>query len=175
MIFPQEYIDYLVHFHGNRDYFECHEILEDYWKKVDNRNKESIWVGFIQLAVANYHHRRSNFNGASRTIQKSLQIFSINKEELSRLGIEFTLLVKQMNEQLIRIENNQDYQSIILPIYSESLVEQCQSRSRELNMKWCSESDTKDFQIVHRHVNRDRTGVIDERKKALERKTNRRQ
>ena len=175
MTFPQEYIDYLVHFHGNRDYFECHEILEDYWKKIDNRNKESIWVGLIQLAVANYHHRRGNFNGASRTLQKSLRILSINKEGLRKLGIEFTLLVKQMNEQLIRIENNQDYQSTILPIYSKSLVEQCVNRSHELNMKWCSESETNDLQIVHRHVYRDRTSVMDERKKALERKTNRRQ
>src|SRR4051812_25464043 len=138
MNFPQEYIEYLVHFHGNRDYFECHEILEDYWKKIDNRNKESIWVGLIQLAVANYHHRRGNFNGASRTLQKSLRILSINKEGLRKLGIEFTLLVKQMNEQLIQIENNQDYQSTILPIYSKSLVEQCVNRSHELNMKWCS-------------------------------------
>lgn len=175
MTFPQEYIDYLVHFHGNRDYFECHEILEDYWKKVDNGNKESIWVGLIQLAVANYHHRRGNFNGASRTLQKSIQILSINKEELRKLGMEFTLLVTQMNEQLIQIENNQDYQSMILPIYSKSLVEQCVNRSRELNMKWCSESKTTDLQIVHRHVYRDRTSVMDERKKALERKTNRRQ
>src|SRR3954449_7454017 len=121
MNFPQEYIDYLVHFHGNRDYFECHEILEDYWKKVDNRNKESIWVGFIQLAVANYHHRRSNFNGASRTIQKSLQIFSINKEELSKLGIEFSPLYKQINEQLSNIEDRRDYRSVTLPLYSKSL------------------------------------------------------
>ena len=60
MNFPQKYIEYLVHFHGDRDYFECHEILEEYWKKIDNGNKESIWVGLIQLAVANYHHRRKN-------------------------------------------------------------------------------------------------------------------
>lgn len=175
MTFPQEYIDYLVHFHGNRDYFECHEILEDYWKNVDIGNKESIWVGLIQLAVANYHHRRGNFNGASKTLQKSLQILTLNKEELRRLGIEFTLLVTQMNEQLIQIENNQDYQSMILPIHSKSLVKQCVNRSLELNMKWCSESETNDLQIVHRHAYRDRTSVMDERKKALERKTNRRQ
>lgn len=170
MMFPQEYIDYLVHFHGDRDYFECHEILEEYWKKTDDGNKESLWVGFIQLAVANYHHRRGNFNGASRTLQKSLRIFSMNKEKLNKLGIELSLLVKQMNEQLIDIENRQDYQSIILPIYSKSLVEQCKNRSCELNMNWCSESDMNDLQIVHRHLKRDRTNVINERKKALEKK-----
>lgn len=175
MIFPQEYIHYLVHFHGDRDYFECHEILEDYWKKVDNRNKESIWVGFIQLAVANYHHRRGNFNGASRTMQKALHIFSINKKELSKLGIEFSPLYKQMNEQLSNIENKREYRSVTLPLYSKSLIEQCKERSTELNTTWCSESNMNDLQLVHRHINRDRTDVIDERKKALEEKTNRRQ
>ena len=29
MEFPLKYIDFLVHFHGDRDYFECHEILEE--------------------------------------------------------------------------------------------------------------------------------------------------
>src|SRR4051812_46052991 len=161
MIFPQEYIHYLVHFHGDRDYFECHEILEDYWKKVDNRNKESIWVGFIQLAVANYHHRRGNFNGASRTMQKALHIFSINKEELSKLGIEFSPLYKQINEQLSNIEDRRDYRSVTLPLYSKSLVEKCKKCSTELNITWCSESNMNDLQLVHRHINRDRTSVID--------------
>ncbi|PAD68333.1 hypothetical protein CHH83_14265, partial [Bacillus sp. 7586-K] len=32
-MYDQEYIDFLVHFHCDRDYFECHEILEEHWKK----------------------------------------------------------------------------------------------------------------------------------------------
>ena len=33
-MYSQAYIDYLVHFHGDRDYFECHELLEEHWKKT---------------------------------------------------------------------------------------------------------------------------------------------
>ncbi|MEH7501602.1 DUF309 domain-containing protein, partial [Neobacillus drentensis] len=29
-MYPTEYIQFLAHFHGDRDYFECHELLEDY-------------------------------------------------------------------------------------------------------------------------------------------------
>lgn len=31
-MYPTEYIQFLIHFHGDYDYFECHEILEGYWK-----------------------------------------------------------------------------------------------------------------------------------------------
>jgi len=170
MEYPLEYIDFLVHFHSDRDYFECHEILEEYWKETGNRNKNSIWVGLIQLAVANYHHRRGNFIGASRTLQKSFQNFSLNKVELSKLGIDPISLTKQINNQLIRLDNSQNYRSMNIPILSKSLVEKCKNRCQELNMEWFHESDLNNLQIVHRHMNRDRTDVIDARNKALQKK-----
>ena len=37
MVYPEAYIEYLMYFHGNRDYFECHEVLEEYWKEVSPR------------------------------------------------------------------------------------------------------------------------------------------
>lgn len=53
-MYPKAYIEYLVHFHSDRDYFECHEILEEHWKQ-DGRNKG--WLVLIQTAVAFYHYR----------------------------------------------------------------------------------------------------------------------
>ena len=166
MEYPLEYIDFLTHFHGDRDYFECHEILEEYWKEKDNKNKNSIWVGFIQLAVANYHHRRSNYNGALRTLQKSLHIFTLNEEKLLTLGIDPVLLYKQMNQQLLNIEHHHDYQSLNLPIYSKELIQTCINRSEALHVGWCNESDLNNQEIVHRHLKRDRSHVISERNKA---------
>ena len=115
MEFPLKYIDFLVHFHGDRDYFECHEILEEFWKEIDSKNKHSIWVGLIQLAVANYHHRRGNFNGALKTLQKSLHIFTLDEMKLCKLGIDPILLFKQMNQELSNIKHQLDYQSMIYP------------------------------------------------------------
>lgn len=175
MDFPNEYIDFLVHFHGDRDYFECHEIMEEYWKKVDKKNKESIWVGFIQLAVANYHHRRGNFTGAYRTLKKSLQLFTVHKGKLIKLGIDSESMLSQINQQLLEIKNNETYRSLSFPILSKELVEECISRCKKLNMEWQSKSDTGNFQIVHRHLWRDRTEVINNRQKALQKKSNKRQ
>ncbi|WP_338451744.1 DUF309 domain-containing protein [Niallia oryzisoli] len=175
MTYPQEYIDFLVHFHGDRDYFECHEILEEYWKKVDSNNKNSVWVGLIQLAVANYHHRRGNFNGALRTLQKALKIISSNEVLIQNLGLHPCSLLKQITARITSIEKRNNYQSMNLPIHSNLLLESCKSRSQELNMKWLIESDLTNIQIVHRHKERDRSTVIEERNKAKQQKTNRRQ
>lgn len=88
--FPTSYIQYLAHFHGDRDYFECHETLEEYWKATDAGNKKSIWVALILLAVSTYHHRRNNFPGAIRTLTKAEEIFSETKEATARLGIDLS-------------------------------------------------------------------------------------
>jgi len=170
MAFPLEYIDFLVHFHGDRDYFECHEILEEYWKEVDNRNKESVWVGLIQLAVANYHHRRGNFNGALRTLKKALQIIASNEELIQKLGLNPLTLVDQIKVRTAVIEKRHNYQSMNLPIQSSELLEQCKVRSKELHLTWLSESDLTNTQIIHRHKERDRTTVIEERNKAKQKK-----
>jgi predicted metal-dependent hydrolase len=167
MTYPQAYIEFLVHFHGNRDYFECHEILEEYWKMTDRENKQSIWVGFIQLAVSQYHHRRGNFSGAFKTLQKSLQIFLLNQAGVWQLGLDQAALIQQLNDLLQKIEQRQSYMSICLPLRSHGLRKQCLERSRELNMAWGSPSDLSDSALVHRHKERDRTQVIQERNQAI--------
>ncbi len=174
MKFPQEYIDFLVHFHGDRDYFECHEILEDYWKKVDSRNKESVWVGLIQLAVSNYHYRRGNFQGAIRTIEKASRILSKHTEQLNRLGLNTTELFQQMVHQQLQMNHSHLYQSQHLPI-SHELLALCKKRALERGLNWGSPSNMKDLDLIHRHKKRDRSPVIRERQQALQIKKNKRQ
>ena len=77
MGYPKAYILYLVHFHGDRDYFECHEILEEHWKEMDPKDRMSHWVGLIQIAVAVYHERRENRQGAIRTLTKATNNLSL--------------------------------------------------------------------------------------------------
>ena len=87
MVYPEAYIEFLMYFHGNRDYFECHEVLEEYWKEVDPGNRSSHWVGLIQVAVGFYHYRRGNLAGALRTFHKAIKNIESNHNELIRLGI----------------------------------------------------------------------------------------
>ncbi len=50
-VYPEAYVAFLHEFHTTRDYFECHEILEEYWKEDPPEQRKEYWVGLIQLAV----------------------------------------------------------------------------------------------------------------------------
>lgn len=165
---PQAYIDYLAHFHGDRDYFECHEILEEYWKEVDNRNKQSLWVGFIQIAVSSYHHRRNNFLGAKKTMQKAALILSNYEEEVTRLGIDFQQLLKDINKQQTEITDHHPYKSYSFPLIDHALLEEVKKACTTKGFRWGEDSDLENDDLVHRHIRRDRSDVIAEREKALQ-------
>lgn len=166
-MYPKEYIQYLVHFHSDRDYFECHEILEEYWKETDPGNKESVWVGLILLAVSAYHHRRGNFSGAKRTLEKAEKIFKHQAESLAEIGLHVNQLFVLVSGRLQEISANTPYRSYILPISDPLLLKQCSERCVEQGLTWGQESDLSENGIVHRHKLRDRSDVIEERIKAL--------
>ncbi len=166
-MYPQEYIEFLIHFHGDRDYFECHEILEEYWKQSDPGNKDSIWVGLILVAVSTYHHRRGNFNGAKRTLEKALRIFEMHAHFLSKLGINGPDLLNLLNDRLLAMETRQAYSSFSLPISDPSLLDSCLKTCQQRGLEWGKESDLTNDPLIHRHKQRDRTSVIEERYRML--------
>lgn len=168
-MYPQEYIRYLAHFHGDRDYFECHEILEDYWKNQERGNKNSVWVGLIQLAVSCYHHRRSNFSGAKKTLEKAREIFKKEEQCLSSLGLNKMEFFTLLNERYIAIEKNQPYSSFNLPINDPHLIQQCQTHCLKHGIIWGNHSDLNNNSLVDRHKLRDRTSIISKRLCALKR------
>lgn len=167
MVYPEEYINYLIHFHGDRDYFECHEVLEEYWKRIDPTDKQSIWVGFILLAVANYHHRRGNFRGAERTLNKSIYILEDNFHLIAGLGLDAEKLLKDLKSRLKDISLHTNYSSYYFPMIDLSLISRCKETCEKKGLPWGENSDLNKVEIVHRHSHRDRTAVIQERLEAL--------
>lgn len=111
--YPEAYIDYLIEFHGSRDFFECHEIMEDFWKE----HTEPHWLTLIQLAVAVYHERQNNLAGSLRMYKKVYQYLE-NKEsqQLEQLGIDTKELKRLVRERINGIENQFKYQPFNLPI-----------------------------------------------------------
>lgn len=167
-MYPSEYIHFLAHFHGDRDYFECHELLEDYWKKTDLKNKDSIWVGFILLAVSAYHHRRGNFNGGKRTLIKAIKIFELEKASLTKLGLDKTDLFQLLDRRLSALQKGEPYKSFSLPICDPILIEMAKNVCEQKGFKWGSQSDMASNSLIHRHKLRDRSSIIEERNKLLE-------
>ena len=173
-MYSNEYIDFLIHFHGDRDYFECHEILEEYWKEVDPGNKQSIWVGLILLAVAMYHHRRGNFSGAKKSLTKSIVILTENKNQIDRLGIDSIKLLQDLTTNIDHIANGRKYSSYNLPINDAALIAICRNKCNQTGFIWCSDSDLSNKELIHRHALRDRSKVIEERQNALKNKNSNR-
>jgi uncharacterized protein len=164
---PQAFIKYLYHFHVDRDYFECHEILEEYWKEHTPRKKDSVWVGLILLAVANYHHRRGNFTGAKKTLTKAIHLLHLNQTEIKRLGLNENNLLIIMNNHLKEIKKNSPYYSYTLPIDDNQLLYQCFKEFIDAEENWGKNSNLTDEDLIHRHKNRDRSNVIAERQNAI--------
>ncbi|WP_442594651.1 DUF309 domain-containing protein [Neobacillus sp. D3-1R] len=161
---PNAFVKYLYHFHVDRDYFECHEILEDFWKQETNQEKNSIWVGLILLAVANYHHRRQNFPGAIRTLEKAINILYAKETELTALGIDSQLFFEQLDTHLTRIRKKEFYESYSLPLFRQVFIDYFPHYDP---CSWGKKSDLSNEYLVNRHKLRDRSDVIKEREKAI--------
>ncbi|WP_175991156.1 DUF309 domain-containing protein [Bacillus sp. Marseille-Q1617] len=170
MTYPQAYLQYLVHFHGNRDYFECHEVLEEYWKEVDPGNRSSHWVGLIQIAVGLYHYRRNNKHGAKRMLEKALRNMKENKELFNGLGLDSSTLINTLEKTIRDIDEQLPYNSPELPIKDPELLKKAEELCEKQGYKWCMPSDLSNNELIHRHSMRDRTPVITERLKALKKK-----
>ncbi|WP_102345715.1 DUF309 domain-containing protein [Bacillus sp. Marseille-P3661] len=163
-MYPKAYIDYLVFFHGPRDYFECHEVLEEYWKQDGNQIRNSFWVGLIQVAVALYHQRNGNMNGAQRTLTKAISILNRNINILNEYGIN-KQFINKLEKRLYEIKSHTAYYSFNIPIDDQVLLNTCQKICEELGYKWGSASDLYNESLVHKHRLRDRTEIIKEREK----------
>lgn len=173
-MFPRAYKDYLIHFHGSRDYFECHEVLEEYWKEQEGKDRFSIWVGLIQIAVALYHQRIGNFKGAYRTLKKALNILDKRKEEAASLGLDYDQLTALLQQRLLEINDGKGYYSINLPIADKQLLTACINECNKLGLVWNEQSDLSNKALIYKHSLRDRSVVRNERELQLQlRKNNR--
>lgn len=169
-MYPEAYIDYLVHFHGDRDYFECHELLEEYWKEYDPGNKNSVWAAFIQLAVGSYHYRRGNMAGAYRTLIKAKAGFKHQENELTRLGLNKNEFLSKLEAFITSVETGRGYESFVIPIHDPILKEMCMQACIAKGFDWCKTNYTPSASIIDRHKTRDRSPVIIEREMALQKK-----
>ncbi|MET3696171.1 hypothetical protein SAMN05877753_102296 [Bacillus oleivorans] len=168
-MYPYSYILFLSYFHGNRDYFECHEVLEEYWKSPEG-NSERIWVGLIQTAVGFYHYRRGNLTGAKKMFKKSKNTLTSEQSALEKLGLDAKLYFKLLNEQIKKIENNQPYKSVNLPILDKKLLIECIEVCKEHSWTFGSAEAFPSADIIHKHKMRDRTEVEESRKEAIRKK-----
>jgi predicted metal-dependent hydrolase len=175
MKYDRAYINYLIYFHCERDYFECHEVLEEHWKSDPPKKRKKYWVGLIQIAVGLYHQRRGNFVGALRMISNAIQLLENDQQAVLNLGLQSDTLIIQLKKRKKEILDNLDYYSFNLPIIDKELIKYCQDRCLRSQESWGQPSDLSNEYLIHKHKNRNRSDVIEERKQQLELRKNARE
>lgn len=167
-MYPQPYLDYLVQFHVERDYFECHEILEEYWKSVPPEQRKAVWVGLIQIAVALYHQRRGNQSGASKMLSSAIQLLKQHHKDVELLGLDSPALNLLLEKRLEEIKTGIAYRSLSLPIREEALRTAYEHVCALRNAPVSRESDLNDHYLMNKHTLRDRSEVFAERQRQID-------
>lgn len=85
------YAAYLVYFNRDRDYFECHEVLEELWLA---RNKDPRYKGLLQVAVGLYHFRNGNVRGGIKMMNSAY--VRLRPYAADELGIHMEKLVHEV-------------------------------------------------------------------------------
>jgi|GEM_PF-92710 len=170
--YPAAYIEYLVQFQAVRDYFECHEILEDYWKEHPNSRYRETWVMLIQLAVSLYHERRGNMRGAIKLMTGAIRRYEV--EHMRELGVDGEALRDMMRERIVeltsaRADTGRAFQDLNLPIIDPDLEARCKLAAEQRDSVWEQASNLEDVYLVNRHKLRDRQAERQERLAALKR------
>jgi predicted metal-dependent hydrolase len=175
---PAAIIDYLIHYHGSRDWFECHEILENYWKRHPDAANADTLVGLIQVAVGMYHERRGNRAGAVKMLRSSLN--KLDPQQLEELGLDGMRLPALVRERLDALEASVPaggcrgvFKEMDLPFADPELEAYCRQQSEARGWGWKRPSPLHEDELIHRHTRRDRSGVVREREESKRRRQQR--
>ena len=156
-LFHPLYIEYCTYFNGNRDYFECHEVLEEYWKQQAPGDKLHPLVGYVQLATGMYHWRRNNNIGALKILKKAIKNFSMNKSSPYFDFIDFKTLYKNTELVIQAIEKNESFSPFKLTFTNAEFASKVQEQINQLT-KLPSEY------LLHKHMLRDRSDILEMRR-----------
>ncbi|MFC5448215.1 DUF309 domain-containing protein [Paenibacillus aestuarii] len=162
--YPEAYLDYLIFFHAERDYFECHEVMEAFWKEHPGDERSQTYVALIQIAVGLYHERRGNQAGAVKMIQSAAR--NMDAQHIGSLGLDAVQLQVLLAERVSLIQDSQPaYMEMNLPIADADLLAWCNQESAARGLTWQAASRMDDEALIHKHTLRDRTEVIQERER----------
>lgn len=84
------YVAFVYYFNVERDYFECHEVMEELWLE-EGRNP--VFQGLLQIAVGLYHYRNGNVSGSIKLFSQGIAKLEREPEVLH--GIQLGKLVEE--------------------------------------------------------------------------------
>lgn len=154
------FVQFLTYFNGNQDFFECHEVLEDYWKEIAERERKHPLVGYIQLATGLYHWRRGNSRGAKTLLTRSQELLRDAQTTSFAEKIDYDDLLQQIEKTRLAITEDAHFETFSIGITDHLLKEMVQNEMEQLPLI------DPDY-LLNKHCLRDRTEVIEARELAL--------
>jgi predicted metal-dependent hydrolase len=97
-MYDRLYILFLYYFNVERDYFECHEVLEELWLE---EGRSALYQGLLQVAVGLYHFRNGNVNGAIKLLSQAVQ--KLERYPAQSLGIRLHQILEDSRQYLARL------------------------------------------------------------------------
>lgn len=157
---PQPYVRYLAEYHATRDYFECHEIMEEYWKEKKEARYEGCWLLLIRIAVMQYHARRGNERGAMKLLAKAA--CEIEPQRMDELGLDGGELKSMLDRRLARwtADGRAVYDDFDLPLADAALLAAAVRQAEAMGARWRSPGLLAGGDVVQKHLTRDRTEVV---------------
>jgi predicted metal-dependent hydrolase len=96
------YVMFMYEFNETRDYFECHEVMEQLW--LEN-GRNPLYQGLLQVAVGLYHHHNDNVNGAVKLLTLALE--KLTHADGDNLGIDLEKLKVDTTNYLAQLHNRE--------------------------------------------------------------------
>jgi predicted metal-dependent hydrolase len=97
--YDEKYVQFLHHFNVTRDYFECHEVMEELWME---EGRSLLCQGLLQIAVGLYHYRNDNVSGAIKLLQGGIAKLSPYPADV--WGIDLGKLLGDARQYLGKLE-----------------------------------------------------------------------
>lgn len=98
---------------NEREFFEAHETLEDFWRTQIGDEKELV-QSIIQAAVAYYHFGRDNSVGATKLFKRAITRAESVPEGL--FGLDTNPYLDTIRLSLIAVESGADKLAMPMPI-----------------------------------------------------------
>jgi uncharacterized protein len=113
------YLAFISHFNGDRDYFECHEVMEELWLE---EGRSPLLQGLLQAAVGLHHWDNGNRSGAVKLMKAALGKISGYADIV--LGLDLSSLRGNLEQSLIALSEMPDdapFQAFLLEVCDPDL------------------------------------------------------
>ena len=98
---------------NEQQFYDAHEILEELWS--EHKINDRIFIqGLIQVAVAFYHLKNNNLNGAKSMLKKALKKIDCDSDRVDNLPIVIMKL-NDILKMITSISVNKEFNWSIIP------------------------------------------------------------